>query len=120
MEAKGFEAGLRADARKPGADIGRHVTDIALDCRGTMYSTKVLTNYSAPEQAILDGIDIVLHDAGLTPADLDIVIHGTTQCHGFRAARCLRRGTRNARRLLISSVMRKSPCWVRSNRDSAR
>ena len=44
-----------------GADIGGTFTDIALDCRGTMYSTKVLTNYSAPEQAILDGIDIVLH-----------------------------------------------------------
>ncbi|ATQ57836.1 hydantoinase/oxoprolinase family protein [Paracoccus yeei] len=76
-----------------GADIGGTFTDIALDCRGTMYSTKVLTNYSAPEQAILDGIDIVLHDAGLTPADLDIVIHGTTLATN---ALIERRGARTA------------------------
>ncbi len=61
-----------------GADIGGTFTDIALDCRGQMFSTKVLTNYSAPEQAILDGIDIVLAEAGIGYGDLEIVIHGTT------------------------------------------
>lgn len=61
-----------------GADIGGTFTDIALECRGRMFSTKVLTNYAAPEQAILDGIDVVLAEAGITLADLDIVIHGTT------------------------------------------
>lgn len=61
-----------------GADIGGTFTDIALDVCGTVYSTKVLTNYAAPEQAILDGIEIVLKQAGLAPSDLDIVIHGTT------------------------------------------
>lgn len=61
-----------------GADIGGTFTDIALDCRGQMFSTKVLTNYSAPEQAILDGIDIVLDEAGIGYGDLEIVIHGTT------------------------------------------
>ena len=61
-----------------GADIGGTFTDIALDLRGKIFSTKVLTNYSAPEQAILDGIAIVTRDAGISPADIDIVIHGTT------------------------------------------
>ena len=61
-----------------GADIGGTFTDIVLDCRGTLYSTKILTTYAAPEQAILDGIGIVLEQAGIAPADLDIVIHGTT------------------------------------------
>ncbi|MES2435935.1 MAG: hydantoinase/oxoprolinase family protein [Pseudomonadota bacterium] len=61
-----------------GADIGGTFTDIALECRGRMFSTKVLTNYAAPEQAILDGIDVVLAEAQITLADLDIVIHGTT------------------------------------------
>ena len=61
-----------------GADIGGTFTDIALECRGRMYSTKVLTNYAAPEQAILDGIDMVLAEARITLADMDIVIHGTT------------------------------------------
>ncbi|MDH6232225.1 N-methylhydantoinase A [Mesorhizobium soli] len=61
-----------------GADIGGTFTDIAVDVRGTIFSTKILTNYAAPEQAILDGIEIVMRDAGISLADLDIVIHGTT------------------------------------------
>lgn len=76
-----------------GADIGGTFTDIVLDCRGTLYSTKILTTYAAPEQAILDGIGIVLEQAGVTPADLDIVIHGTTLATN---ALIERRGARTA------------------------
>ena len=61
-----------------GADIGGTFTDIVLDLGERLFSTKVLTNYAAPEQAILDGIDVVLAQAGLGYGDLDIVIHGTT------------------------------------------
>ncbi|WP_026621509.1 N-methylhydantoinase A (plasmid) [Ensifer sp. WSM1721] len=76
-----------------GADIGGTFTDIALDVGGTLYSTKVLTNYAAPEQAILDGIEIVVRDAGITPGDIDIVIHGTTLATN---ALIERRGARTA------------------------
>ena len=61
-----------------GADIGGTFTDVAMDCRGKMLSAKVLTNYAAPEQAILDGMDEVLAQAGISYSDLEIVIHGTT------------------------------------------
>ncbi|MBI1495061.1 hydantoinase/oxoprolinase family protein [Halocynthiibacter styelae] len=61
-----------------GADIGGTFTDVALDVRGKIFSTKVLTNYTAPEQAILDGITIVTEQAGIGFGDLDIIIHGTT------------------------------------------
>lgn len=61
-----------------GADIGGTFTDIALDVRGKIFSTKVLTNYLAPEQAILDGIEAVTRDAKIPPSDIDIIIHGTT------------------------------------------
>ena len=61
-----------------GADIGGTFTDVVLDVRGTIVSTKVLTSYAAPEQAILDGIAIVTQQAGIALSDLDIVIHGTT------------------------------------------
>ncbi|MGB0901316.1 hydantoinase/oxoprolinase family protein [Halocynthiibacter sp.] len=61
-----------------GADIGGTFTDVALDMRGQIFSTKVLTNYTAPEQAILDGIQIVSKQAGIGFEDLDIIIHGTT------------------------------------------
>ncbi|MGX8012948.1 hydantoinase/oxoprolinase family protein [Mesorhizobium sp. ORM8.1] len=68
----------RTDEIRLGADIGGTFTDIALDVRGTLYSIKVLTNYAAPEQAILDGIAIVTRDAGIAPAEIGIIIHGTT------------------------------------------
>ncbi|EPR10921.1 methylhydantoinase [Agrobacterium sp. TS43] len=76
-----------------GADIGGTFTDIALDVRGTLYSTKVLTNYSAPEQAILDGIDIVIRDAGITISQIELIIHGTTLATN---ALIERRGARTA------------------------
>lgn len=76
-----------------GADIGGTFTDIALDHDGRILSTKVLTTHAAPEQAILDGIAIVLAEAGLTAADLDIVIHGTTLATN---ALIERRGARTA------------------------
>lgn len=76
-----------------GADIGGTFTDIALETPHGMHSTKVLTNYTAPEQAILDGIDIVLAEAGLGYHDLAIVIHGTTLATN---ALIERRGARTA------------------------
>lgn len=43
-----------------------------------MFATKVRTSYAAPEQAILDGTDIVPGEAALRYGDLKIVMHGTT------------------------------------------
>jgi N-methylhydantoinase A len=76
-----------------GADIGGTFTDIVLDLHGKLFSTKVLTTYSAPEQAILDGIAIVCADAGIAPSALEIVIHGTTLATN---ALIERRGARTA------------------------
>ncbi|MDD9601316.1 hydantoinase/oxoprolinase family protein [Klebsiella variicola] len=61
-----------------GVDIGGTFTDIALEIGTQIHSTKLLTNYSAPEQAILDGILKVVEDAGIKLSDIDMVIHGTT------------------------------------------
>jgi len=76
-----------------GADIGGTFTDIALDVRGSIHSTKVLTNYSAPEQAILDGIALVCQQAGIKPDDIQQIIHGTTLATN---ALIERRGVRTA------------------------
>jgi len=76
-----------------GADIGGTFTDIALDVRGTLHSTKVLTNYSAPEQAILDGIALVCQQANISPSDIQQIIHGTTLATN---ALIERRGARTA------------------------
>ena len=61
-----------------GVDIGGTFTDVVLEVDGQSYSTKVLTTYDAPENAIIDGMHQTCQQAGITPADIDQVIHGTT------------------------------------------
>ncbi len=63
---------------KFGADIGGTFTDAVLEVRGRLYSTKVLTTYAAPEDAILQGLRQVCAKAGVAPAQITHVIHGTT------------------------------------------
>lgn len=61
-----------------GVDIGGTFTDVAMEIGEELFSTKLLTNYSAPEQAILDGVLRVAKNAGIELGAIDIVIHGTT------------------------------------------
>lgn len=61
-----------------GVDIGGTFTDVVLEVGGQSFSTKVLTTYAAPEQAIIDGMHIVCGKAALTPRDITQIIHGTT------------------------------------------
>ncbi len=61
-----------------GVDIGGTFTDVALSHDGGLSTTKVLTNYSQPEQAILDGIAIAADQAGIALDQIEQVIHGTT------------------------------------------
>ncbi|MGA1180932.1 MAG: hydantoinase/oxoprolinase N-terminal domain-containing protein, partial [Marivivens sp.] len=50
---------------RAGADIGGTFTDVVLEVGGATYSTKVLTTYSAPEDAIIDGLQQVCAKAGI-------------------------------------------------------
>ena len=61
-----------------GVDIGGTFTDVALETVGQRYSAKILTTPEAPERAVLEAIAVVLREAALSPADLSIIIHGTT------------------------------------------
>jgi N-methylhydantoinase A len=61
-----------------GVDIGGTFTDVALEAGERRYSAKILTTPEAPERAVLEAIGEVLRDAALNPADLSIIIHGTT------------------------------------------
>ena len=61
-----------------GADIGGTFTDVVLECGEQQFSTKVLTNYSEPEQAIIDGLVKVTELAGIGIEQVDQLIHGTT------------------------------------------
>lgn len=59
-------------------DIGGTFTDLAVERDGERWTAKVLTTPSAPEKGVLEGVRVVLARAGLQPADIALVIHGTT------------------------------------------
>ena len=61
-----------------GVDIGGTFTDVVLEKDGASFSTKVLTTYAAPENAIIDGMHQVCAKAGVSPAEIGQIIHGTT------------------------------------------
>ena len=61
-----------------GVDIGGTFTDVALETGGERFSAKLLTTPHAPERGVLAAIHAVLQEAALSPADLSIIIHGTT------------------------------------------
>jgi N-methylhydantoinase A len=61
-----------------GVDIGGTFTDVALEADGCRYSVKILTTPEAPERAVFEAIGTVSREAALAPADLSIIIHGTT------------------------------------------
>lgn len=61
-----------------GVDIGGTFTDVVLEVGNAQFSTKVLTTYTAPEDAIIDGLQQVCAKAGIAPADIGQIIHGTT------------------------------------------
>ncbi len=61
-----------------GVDIGGTFTDVVLEQDGKLHSTKVLTTYAAPENAIIDGMHQVCTKAGVSPAQIGQIIHGTT------------------------------------------
>ena len=69
---------MAASSIRMGIDIGGTFTDVVVEVDGTPYSTKVLTTYAAPEDAIIEGIHRVCKSAGITPGDITQIIHGTT------------------------------------------
>ena len=67
-----------AKAARLGVDIGGTFTDVALETGSGWFSAKVLTTAKAPERAVIEAVGLVLEDAGLSPGDIGLVIHGTT------------------------------------------
>lgn len=61
-----------------GVDIGGTFTDVALQRDEDLVTTKVLTDYDAPEAAILRGITTVCDRADIALDQIGQIIHGTT------------------------------------------
>ncbi len=70
--------GARTDGARLAVDIGGTFTDVALEARGRLVTTKVLTTQAAPERGVLEGVRQVLEMAAVAPAAVRLVIHGTT------------------------------------------
>lgn len=65
------------------ADIGGTFTDVALEAlvgedRRERWTAKVLTTPQAPELGVLEGVRAVLAKAGVSAAEVALMIHGTT------------------------------------------
>ena len=65
-------------AARLAVDIGGTFTDFALERDGKRFSRKVLTTPAAPEEGVLAGIQLILADTGIAPAEVGVIIHGTT------------------------------------------
>lgn len=61
-----------------GVDIGGTFTDVVLERGAARHSIKVLTTPAEPERAVLEGVGAVIAAAGAAPADVGLIIHGTT------------------------------------------
>ena len=59
-------------------DIGGTFTDLAMEQGERRWSAKVLTTPRAPEQGVATGVAAILALSRLSPADIGLVIHGTT------------------------------------------
>ena len=59
-------------------DIGGTFTDVVLEGPGGRAATKLLTTPSAPEQAVLEGVERALQVAGVDASAVDLLVHGTT------------------------------------------
>ncbi len=65
-------------AARLAVDIGGTFTDLALEHAGGRATLKVLTTPATPERGVIDGVQAILRETGLAPADIGVVIHGTT------------------------------------------
>jgi len=59
-------------------DIGGTFTDIALEAGDKLYTSKVPTTPSAPEEGVLSGVHKVIEQSGIAPNRIKLIIHGTT------------------------------------------
>lgn len=69
---------MRTEKIRLGVDIGGTFTDVVMETGAGHVSAKVLTTYAAPEDAIIDGMHQVCTKAGISPDQIEQIIHGTT------------------------------------------
>ena len=69
----------RTDTARLAIDIGGTFTDVVLELAGgRRITTKLLTTYAHPGEAVLEGIVDVMQRANARPGEVGLIIHGTT------------------------------------------
>jgi N-methylhydantoinase A len=69
----------QSDRARLAVDIGGTFTDVVLEIPGgRRVTTKLLTTYAHPGEAVLKGIAEVLRQSGTRPGQVGLIIHGTT------------------------------------------
>jgi N-methylhydantoinase A len=66
-------------------DIGGTFTDVVLEANGRQVTIKVLTTPDDPERGVIEGIGKVMAEAGAEPAEVGLIIHGTSPSASFTA-----------------------------------
>ena len=61
-----------------GIDIGGTFTDVVLVDEGDVHVVKLLTDQESPALAVLEGYEAIIAQAGVRPAEVSQVCHGTT------------------------------------------
>jgi N-methylhydantoinase A len=63
-----------------GVDVGGTFTDLLLfdDATGTSWRTKTPSTPHDSSEGILNGVEAICKDAGLSPKDIEVFLHGTT------------------------------------------
>ena len=61
-----------------GVDIGGTFTDFVLEIGNRRHTAKTLTTADAPERGVLEGLRMLLSEAGVTTSQVGLIIHGTT------------------------------------------
>ena len=73
----GFRVAVAKDLRIA-VDIGGTFTDVVLEQDGRRLTRKLLTTPQRPEEAVLEGVRLILADARLGFGDVGVFVHGTT------------------------------------------
>ncbi|MHA1153944.1 MAG: hydantoinase/oxoprolinase N-terminal domain-containing protein, partial [Alphaproteobacteria bacterium] len=92
-------------------DIGGTFTDVVLEASGGQVTIKVLTTPDNPERGVLEGIARVMAEAGAEPAEVGLIIHGTTLATN---ALIERKGAKTA--LIVTEGLRDSVEMAYENR----
>src|SRR5260370_3894958 len=78
VQRRGDMAMLEGAEVRLAVDIGGTFTDIVLDVGQDRRTRKVLTTPTRPEQAVLDGMRLILTDSPAYIYDFDLFLHATT------------------------------------------